>query len=357
MTDQFPVFEIKTLDYSRQSSIQQRIDSKTKPPGSLGVLEALASRIALIQSRRETSAPEQITINRPVMLVFAADHGVARHPVSIAPQAVTEQMVMNFLANGAAINCFCQANDILLNVVDAGVLNAIESDDPRLLSARIAAGTGDFSVEPAMSLQQLADALAAGARIAQQQLDAGSNVLAFGEMGIGNTSSAAALLALVEDLPVTEAVGKGTGIKDEQLALKQSLVQQAVERVRAEYPQLCAEDALMEAGGFEIAQMVGAMLSGAEQGATLLVDGFIVSIAALMAVRLEPSCRDYMVFAHQSEEQAHKAVLRALGARPLLDLGLRLGEGTGAALAMPLLRAACAFYNDMATFESAGVTV
>ena len=356
MNDQFPVYEIKTLNQARCAEIRDRINAKTKPLGALGQMESLAERIALIQSRRKP-VPERIEINQPVMLVFAADHGIAAHPVSIAPQAVTFQMVMNFLAGGAAINCFCRANDVDMRIIDAGVITAVETDDSRFISARIAAGTADITEQSAMTRFQLIQAINSGAQIANQQIDSGSNVLAFGEMGIGNTSCASALLALVEGVPVSQAVGKGTGITEAQLQEKIRLIQQAVNRVRSAHPQLPPEVVLMEAGGFEIAQMVGAMLAGAERGITLLIDGFIVSVAALIAVRIEPSCRDYMVFAHCSAEKAHIATLDALGARPLLDLELRLGEGTGAALAVPLLRAACAFYNDMATFESAGVTV
>ncbi|WP_221794967.1 nicotinate-nucleotide--dimethylbenzimidazole phosphoribosyltransferase [Oceanobacter mangrovi] len=353
----FPVYEIKTLDDNCRKLAQQRIDNKTKPPGSLGKLEGLAALLAQMQAEVACQPPQAIQIKQPTMLVFAADHGIARQPVSIAPQAVTGQMVLNYLNNGAAINCFCASNDMALEIVDMGMVEPVADVSGKLVSARAGAGTEDFSVQPAMTFEQLLAALESGNQIARKHIRNGSNLLAFGEMGIGNTTSAAALLVLLEDLSVVQAVGRGTGISDEQLQLKTDLVRQAVERVRATHRVVSSQVAMMEVGGFEIVAMVGAMLTAAERGCSILVDGFIVSIAALLAVRIEPSSRDYMIFAHRSAELAHELTLRALAADPLLDLGLRLGEGTGAALALPLLRCACAFYNDMATFESAGVTV
>lgn len=345
--------DIKALDQRPLALIRQRIDQKTKPPGSLGLLEGVAAQLALIQW------PQAPRISEPTMLVFAGDHGIARHPVSIAPQAVTRQMVLNFLAGGAAINCFCRANDMRLKVVDAGILQPVDDGNPDLVDQRCGAGTRDFSEQAAMSDETCFHALASGMVLAQAEVANGCNLLAFGEMGIGNTSAAAALLALVESLPVDTAVGRGTGIDDQALALKQNLITQAVGRVQQESGALPinALTALQQVGGFEIVQLVGAMLGAARMRTAMLIDGFIVSVAALLACRLAPECRDYMLFAHRSAEQAHAMVLERLQAEPLLDLGLRLGEGTGAALALPLLRSACVFYNEMATFESAGVVI
>lgn len=337
---------IHPLLRDQETAIQARIDQKTKPLGALGRLEEIACQLALIQQQ------EQITIRQPTLLIFAADHGIARHGISIAPSAVTRQMVLNFLAGGAAVNCFCQSSEMTLKVVDAGILEPIE--DPRLIQQRLGNCSGDISIEPAMSSAQLQRALAYGRTIATQHIEAGCNLLAFGEMGIGNTSPAAALLAALTGLPLAACVGRGTGIDDEQLTRKKHLLTLALARVGTQQDPL---ELLRELGGFEIAQITGAILAAAEQRVTLLIDGFIVTAAAMLAVRIAPACRDYMLFSHGSAENGHGMMLESLRARPLLDLGLRLGEGTGAALALPLLRAACAFYNDMASFSSAGVTV
>ena len=338
---------ILPLDRSPEPAIQQHIDQKTKPLGALGRLEELACQLALIQRQ------ERITIEQPTMLVFAADHGIARHGISIAPSDVTRQMVLNFLGGGAAINCFCREHQIELKVVDAGILTPI--DDPRLIHQRLGAGTADLSVEPAMSQEQAHLGLQLGSELAKAQVAAGCNLLAFGEMGIGNTTPAAALLAALTGVPVAACVGRGTGIDDAQLSRKISLVSQALARVGDGSDPVRL---LAELGGFEIAQITGAMLAAAEQQITMLIDGFIVTSAALLAVKIAPAARDYMIFSHGSSEgSGHGIMLETLKARPLLDLGLRLGEGTGAALALPLLRSACAFYNEMASFASAGVSV
>ena len=338
---------ILPLDRSPEPAIQQHIDQKTKPLGALGRLEELACQLALIQRQ------ERITIEQPTMLVFAADHGIARHGISIAPSDVTRQMVLNFLGGGAAINCFCREHQIELKVVDAGILTPI--DDPRLIHQRLGAGTADLSVEPAMSQEQAHLGLQLGSELAKAQVAAGCNLLAFGEMGIGNTTPASALLAALTGIPVAACVGRGTGIDDAQLGRKISLVSQALARVGDGSDPVRL---LAELGGFEIAQITGAMLAAAEQQITMLIDGFIVTSAALLAVKIAPAARDYMIFSHGSSEgSGHGIMLETLKARPLLDLGLRLGEGTGAALALPLLRSACAFYNEMASFASAGVSV
>ena len=338
---------ILPLDRSPEPAIQQHIDQKTKPLGALGRLEELACQLALIQRQ------ERITIEQPTMLVFAADHGIARHGISIAPSDVTRQMVLNFLGGGAAINCFCREHQIELKVVDAGILTPI--DDPRLIHQRLGAGTADLSVEPAMSQEQAHLGLQLGSELAKAQIAAGCNLLAFGEMGIGNTTPASALLAALTGIPVAACVGRGTGIDDAQLGRKISLVSQALARVGDGSDPVRL---LAELGGFEIAQITGAMLAAAELQITMLIDGFIVTSAALLAVKIAPAARDYMIFSHGSSEgSGHGIMLETLKARPLLDLGLRLGEGTGAALALPLLRSACAFYNEMASFASAGVSV
>lgn len=341
------------LDTQFDAQIQNHIDQKTKPLGALGQLETIAAQLARIQSQASGSFPSSIDISSPKVIVFAGDHGISEQGVSIAPSAVTQQMVMNFLAGGAAINCFCRANNIDFQVVDCGMVAAVESDSDQLVLSRLGEGTKDFSAYPAMSATQLEQGLSAGSEIVSQAIKNGTNVLMFGEMGIGNTSSASAILSALTPLAIEQSVGRGTGIDEQQLAKKQDLIATALKR----FDQRDVKTVLQQVGGFEIVHMVGAFLAAYEQRVPVLVDGFIVSVAALAACQIDPNVRDYLIFSHVSNEGAHRFVLETLNATPLLDLSLRLGEGTGAALAFPLLKSAAEFYNSMASFESAGVTV
>lgn len=342
------MFTIPAVDNRRAGEIQQHIDIKTKPIGSLGQLEEIAKQIALIQQS------EVITVKKPTMLVFAADHGIAEQGVSIAPSAVTTQMVKNFLNGGAAINCFCRTNGLDLYIIDAGIKNPIVHH-PDLIDKRISCGTQDFTKAPAMSLEQVEQSLSNGASVVERCYISGSNLVAFGEMGIGNTSSASAIVAASLGIPSDDCVGLGTGITQEQLTKKKALIAQALE-LHAE--QLTNPmNILAHLGGFEIAQIVGGMLHAAQNQMLILVDGFISTAAALIATKINPNCRDYMFFCHHSEESGHSIVLEHLNARPILDLGMRLGEGTGAALALPIIRSACDFYTNMSTFADAGVLV
>ncbi|MBV7263034.1 nicotinate-nucleotide--dimethylbenzimidazole phosphoribosyltransferase [Photobacterium sp. WH24] len=344
------------LDTRHASAIQERIDNKTKPLGALGQLETTAHQLALLQSQGQKEAVSQITLTQPTMLLFAGDHGIAKEGVSIAPSEVTQQMVLNFLAGGAAINQFCRINNIDLKVIDCGIMLPVETDNPDFIVQRLGAGTHNLAQKAAMSQQQVAEGLELGGSIAKQTIEAGCNLLMFGEMGIANTSSSSALLSALSITDAAYCVGKGTGISDAQLGNKISLIRQGVARY-SESGEPGPLRALAELGGFEIVQMVGAFLSASDQRVPVLVDGFIVSIAAYIATLLKPEARDVMIFAHRSEEQGHQKVLALLEAQPMLDLGLRLGEGTGAALAYPLLRASAEFYNNMASFADAGVTV
>ncbi len=341
-------FQISAPDTGLQAALQRKIDQKTKPLGALGQLEDLALQAGLVQQSLEPR------LSRPHLLVFAGDHGAARAGVSAYPQEVTWQMVENFLAGGAAINVFCKAHGLILAVVDAGVAHDF-APRPGLVQAKVAPGTANYLDAPAMSREQLELALERGASMARRLAGEGCNLLGFGEMGIGNTASASLLAHALTGVSLEASVGRGTGLDDAGLEKKRRLLAQAA--ARAGLPAGGADPlaALAEFGGFEIAMMAGAMLAGAEAGMLLLIDGFIVSAAALVAARLHPALVDYCVFCHRSAEPGHQAVLDALGARPLLDLGLRLGEGTGAALAYPLLQSALAFLNEMASFESAGV--
>ncbi len=342
------LLDIKPLDRSNLTTITQNINQKTKPPGALGELEHIATQMALIQKT------QKISVN-PIMIIFAADHGVAEEGVSIAGSIVTQQMVMNFLQGGAAINCFCRGQNLPLFVVDAGIKYEISPRPATLINQRIAAGTKNFSREAAMSLPDAERSITLGASLAENFIAQGFNILAFGEMGIGNSSSAAALLAAITKAPVADCTGRGTGINDAQFSKKTQLISSALERIS---DMSCSPlELLSELGGFEIGQICGAMLATAKAGKIILVDGFIASAAALLAAEFNHHVCDYMIFAHQSHEKGHQLLLQKLNAKPLLNLGLRLGEGTGAALAVPLLKAAESFYNDMATFSSTGIAV
>jgi nicotinate-nucleotide--dimethylbenzimidazole phosphoribosyltransferase len=340
-------FQIPNPNDSLKLALQQKIDHKTKPLGALGRLEALALQIGLIQ---HTLSPQ---LSKPTMLVFASDHGIAASGVSPYPQAVTAQMVLNFLNGGAGINVFAKQNNMQLRVIDAGVNHQFESN-PNLIDAKIGMGTANFLHAHAMTQSQCEQALTQGAALAKQEIDAGCNVLGFGEMGIANTSSASCLMSVLCDLPIKDCVGRGTGLDDAGLAKKTEILNQAIQHHALNGQE--AMQVLATFGGFEIAMMVGAMLGAAEQKALLLIDGFIATSALLVASKLQPNILQYCVFAHCSGEAGHKQLLDYLGAKPLLDLGMRLGEGTGAALAYPLVQAAVNFLNDMASFESAGVS-
>lgn len=344
-----PVFNVSPPDRALAPLLQQKIDRKTKPLGALGQLEAIALQLGLIQQRPDPA------LRQPQMLVFAGDHGAARAGVSAYPQDVTWQMVENFLAGGAAINVFARQNGLALNVVDAGVAHDF-GPRPGLIDAKVAHGTANYLESDAMTPAQCAEAMQRGAAIVRERAAAGSNVFAFGEMGIGNTAAASLLTHTLTGQPLIDCIGRGTGLDDAGLQRKQALLGSALARYRAAGGDDAPFALLCAFGGLEIAAMAGAMLAAAEAGCAVLVDGFIVGAAALVACRLQPALVDYCIFCHRSAEPGHRAQLAALGATPLLDLGLRLGEGTGAALAWPLVQAAAAFLNEMASFESAGVS-
>lgn len=331
-------------DIKRQ--LQSKVDGKTKPLGALGRLERLALQVGQIQG---TLSPKLV---KPVMLVFAGDHGVATAGVSPFPQEVTRQMVLNFLGGGAAINVFARQNGIAVRVVDAGV-NYDFGDVEGLIDAKIGLGTRNFLEGAAMTREECEAAISRGAVLAAQEIAQGTNVLGFGEMGIGNTSSAAIITSKICGLPLAQCVGRGTGLDDDGLQKKQTLLAEAVARHGAASDPL---DVLAAFGGFEIAMMAGAMLGAAQRGALLLIDGYIATSALLVAASLQPAIKDYCVFAHESGEPGHARQLAWLGVEPLLSLDMRLGEGTGAALAYPLVQAAVNFLNEMASFESAGVS-
>ena len=332
-----------TRDADLQARLRHKIDHKTKPLGALGQLEDLALQLGLIQRS------DNIRLEHPHMVVFAADHGIAAEGVSAFPQAVTLQMVGNMLAGGAAINVLARQHGFALRVVDAGVASDM-ADHPGLIHRKIAHGTQNICLGPAMQEAQCHAALQVGSDVVKTLP---GNVIAFGEMGIANTSAAALLLHRLAGVSLEDATGRGTGLSDPQLLHKQ----QVLTRAAAQHPEAVEPlQALAALGGFEIAMMTGAMLQAASERRVVLVDGFIAGSAALVAHALAPQVKDYMVFCHRSAERGHRLLLAHLQARPLLDLGLRLGEGTGALLAWPLLQSGACLMNDMASFESAGVS-
>lgn len=330
--------------------IQQAIDQKTKPLGALGLLEAVALRIGLIQ---QTVHP---TIESPHIVVFAADHGIAATGlVNPYPQAVTAQMVQNFVRGGAAINVFCRLHYVSLLVVDAGV-NAILEPSPLLIDQKIGMGTQDYRTGFAMTEEEARAGIENGRTIVQQVASTGCNTIGFGEMGIGNTSSAALIMHHLLRLSITDCAGRGTGVDDVQLQTKINTLEQ-VSRFHALATQTYSvEELLQRVGGFEIAMMTGAYLQAAELGMVIVADGFIGTAALLLAHAISPAVLEHCIFAHTSGEKGHAAMLDYLQAKPLLQLQMRLGEGTGAALAIPLIRSAVAMLNEMASFESAGIS-
>ncbi|MFC5684004.1 nicotinate-nucleotide--dimethylbenzimidazole phosphoribosyltransferase [Flavobacterium sp. MAHUQ-51] len=326
--------------------LQQKIDQKTKPIGSLGILEKIALQIGTVF---QTLSPE---ITQPHLVVFAADHGIAQHGVSAYPQDVTRQMVTNFLEGGAAINVFCKQNKIFLSVVDAGV-NYDFPSNTALISAKIDKGTQSFLNGPAMSMKQMELCFRKGKEIVNVIAQKGSNCIGFGEMGIGNTATASVLMSVLCDFSIEDCVGKGTGVTDEKLEFKIAILRKAIENYQGAKE---LDSYLAYFGGFEILQIAGGMLEAREQNSIILVDGFICSVAFLVAFKKNPDVIKNAIFSHQSAEKAHKKLLKYLGVFPLLQLDLRLGEGTGCALVFPIVQSAVAFLNEMSSFESAGVS-
>ena len=340
---------IRPPDRDVAAAVQHLLDAKTKPTGSLGRLERLACQIAAIRGTPLPPPP------RSAIVVMAGDHGVAAEGVSAYPQEVTRQMVQNFARGGAAINVLARQAGARLVVVDLGVAGE-PLDAPGVRACRIAAGTRNFAHGPAMTPDQAIAALEAGIAIAGELAGDGIDLIGTGEMGIANTTSASALAAVLTGAPIDEVTGRGTGIGDAAIAHKRDVIRRAIERHR---PELGAPadplDVLARLGGFEIAGLAGVALGAAAAGVPVVVDGFIASVAALVAVRLAPAAAGSLVCAHRSAEPGHRRVLAALDREPLLDLDLRLGEGTGAALAIGIIDAAARLLDEMATFESAGV--
>ena len=350
---------IGPLDPPAMEGTAHRLDRLTKPPGSLGVLEALAIQLAGIRGAPVT------TVDQPAIAIFAADHGVTAQGVSPYPSEVTAQMVANFAAGGAAVNVLARAGRIDLLVVDIGVardgpvpaapIPSEPSSEPwtRVLRDRVASGTRDLSVEPAMTRAEAIGAMAVGARVARELIDGGCDLLGLGEMGIGNTTAASAIVAVLADRAVADVTGRGTGLDDAGVARKIAVIERALDRHRLDAADPIA--VLAAVGGLEIAGLAGAMLAAAAVRVPVVLDGFITSAAALVACVMASNLAPRLIAGHRSSEPGHAIALAALGLAPILDLGLRLGEGSGAALAIPLVRAAARVVGEMATFEGAGV--
>ncbi len=327
----------------RLQAATQVLDQKTKPPGSLGTLESVAAQISAIQ---HTDTP---CTDSARALIFAGDHGVVQEGVSAFPQEVTRQMLLNFTAGGAAINALCNLHNIELEVINTGV-----TGDPveGTVTEKIANGTANMLNTTAMSQPELEQALTIGKDAMQRAQDNNIALVVTGEMGIGNTTSAAAIVAALCNANASDTVGRGTGLNDQALANKTQIISQVLKK----HTSRDAKDVLRCMGGFEIAALAGAMLQAAGTHTAVVVDGYITTAAALCAVDINPQVREHLIFAHQSAEPGHQLALEKLQATPLLQLDMRLGEGSGAALAVPLIRSACAIINDMATFDDAGVT-
>ncbi|HKQ34926.1 MAG TPA: nicotinate-nucleotide--dimethylbenzimidazole phosphoribosyltransferase [Nitrospiraceae bacterium] len=343
----------KTIDRIQQADsrlliqAQERLDRLTKPIGSLGRLEELAARYVMITGEMKPAVP------RGVVFTFAADHGVTAEGVSAYPSAVTPQMVLNFLRGGAGVNVLARHAGIEVRVVDIGVAFDFEAA-PGLIHRKVMPGTKNLLVEPAMSPIQAEEALHVGIELATEAALQGIGLIGTGEMGIGNTTASSAIAAAMTRRPASEVTGRGTGIDDASHVRKIDVIQRALDLHRLDPTN--AMDVLAKVGGLEIAGLAGLMLGAAAARIPIVLDGFIAGAAALIAVGLQPRCKDYLIASHRSVERGHEAILNHLGLKPLFDLDLRLGEGTGACLGMSLVFAAIKIFTEMATFDEAGVS-
>lgn len=339
-------FDIKIPDKKITAALQDKIDNLTKPKGSLGRLEALAVQIGTIQ---QTLSPE---LNRPQNIVFAADHGIIIEGVSFSAPEVTAQQIYNFLKGGAGINMFARQHNFGLKVVDCGV-NADFGNLPGLIDRKIRKSTGNYLHEPAMTGAEFEQAIAIGAETVDLVRSEGSNIVSFGELGMANTSASSIWMSSFTGIPLKECVGAGSGLNTQGIQHKYNVLRQAMENYRGDGT---TADILRWFGGFEMVAAVGGMLRAAEQGMVIIIDGFIMTNCVLAASRLYPAVLEYCIFGHQGDEAGHKLILDYLHAQPLLNLGLRLGEGTGAICAYPIIESAIRMINEMSSFQQAAVT-
>lgn len=363
-------FNIKKVDCSIEAAIKDKIDNLNKPKGSLGRLEELALQICLVQQTLEPS------LSHPCHLLLGGDHGIEREHVSVSPREVTWQQMLNFCHGGGGVNMFCRQHGFKLRVVDVGVdydfsgerlaASNNSEDDIVFLDRKIRRGTRNFLYEAAMTNAEFDRAIAVGSDLVDDCCREGCRVLSVGEMGIANTSPSSIWMHLLGGVPLKECIGAGAGLNTPGILHKYKVLQQSVERFRGIYgvderssltndPSYVI-DALAYFGGYEMVAAIGAMLRAAEQGLVILIDGFIMTACALAAIRLYPAVQDYMVFTHCGDESGHRRMLDMIGARPLLSLGLRLGEGTGALCAFPIVDSAVRMMNEMNNFQSARIT-
>ena len=342
-------FNIQPLDRSLQPAIQEMIDNLNKPKGSLGRLEEIAMQVCLIQ---QTLSP---SLAHPCHLLLGGDHGIEREGVSVSPREVTWQQMINFTRDGGGVNMFCRQHGFKLRIVDVGVDYDL-SDVPGIINRKIARGTKNFLYEPAMSEEEFERAIRIGSDLVDDCIAEGCHVLSIGEMGIGNTSPSSIWMSLFGDIPLKDCIGAGAGLNDEGIRHKYQVLSKAVERYKASSYWGSLEGAVLFFGGFEMVAAIGAMLRAAEQHLIILVDGFIMTACALAAIKLYPASQDYMIFTHCGDESGHKMMLDIVDAKPLLHLGLRLGEGTGALCAFPIIDSAVRMMNEMNNFDNAKIT-
>ena len=361
-------FNIKPVDKALQPAIQDKIDNLNKPKGSLGRLEEIAMQVCLIQQTLEPS------LAHPCHLLLGGDHGIEREGVSVSPREVTWQQMINFTRGGGGVNMFCRQHGFKLRIVDVGVDHDFQIDNGKLKieNYKIARGTKNFLYEPAMSEEEFDRAIQIGIDLVDACLAEGCRVLSIGEMGIGNTSPSSIWMSLFGDIPLKDCIGAGAGLNDEGIRHKYEVLSKAVERFNGLYGQdrlngsnsaannyqlsIINYQLLRYFGGFEMVAAIGAMLRAATQHLVILIDGFIMTACALAAIRLYPASQDYMIFTHCGDESGHRMMLDIVDAKPLLHLGLRLGEGTGALCAFPIIDSAVRMMNEMNNFQSAQIT-
>ena len=342
-------FHVNRVDRSIQTAIQEKIDNLNKPKGSLGRLEELAMQVCLIQQTLEPS------LAHPCHLLLGGDHGIEREGVSVSPREVTWQQMVNFTHGGGGVNMFCRQHGFTLRVVDVGVDYDLSSVSG-IIDRKIARGTKNFLHEPAMSDEEFDRAIQIGCNLVDDCVSEGCKVLSIGEMGIGNTSPSSIWMHLFGNIPLAECIGAGAGLDTPGIRHKYEILSQAVAKYKASPKQGRLEGTLSYFGGFEMVAAIGAMLRAAEQHLIILVDGFIMTACAIGAIRLEPAAQDYMIFTHCGDESGHRRMLDIVNAQPLLHLGLRLGEGTGALCAFPIVDSAVRMVNEMNNFDKAKIT-
>ena len=342
-------FDIHPINKSLTAAIQEKIDNLNKPKGALGRLEEIAMQVCLIQ---ESLTP---SLAHPCHLLFGGDHGIEREGVSVSPREVTWQQMKNFTQGGGGVNMFCRQHGFKLRIVDVGVDYDLSTVDG-IIDRKIARGTKNFLYEPAMSVTEFDQAIAVGSELVDDCIAEGCEVLCIGEMGIANTSPSSIWMSLLGDIPLADCIGAGAGLDSPGIQHKYEVLSKAINHYIATEPQPTPITPLRYFGGFEMIAAIGAMLRAAEQHLVVLIDGFIMTACAAATIQLYPASKDYMIFTHCGDESGHKRMLDMLGAKPLLHLGLRLGEGTGALCSFPIIDSAVRMINEMNNFDNAQIT-